>query len=76
LAATIPWANGDESRRALTERKKARKQLRNAFEQLSPYISTCTHYHRADVIKEPIFEIAYEKFANGKEEKGEGVTFF
>jgi len=54
--------------------KKARKHLRNAFEQLSPYISTRTHYHRAGVIKEPIFQIAYDKLIPGKEEPS--VTFF
>lgn len=86
LNITLQWANGDESRRVLSERKKARKELRNAFEQLSPYISTRTHYHRVGIIKEPIFEIAYEKLIHGKEEsqsKSElkskpetGVTFF
>jgi hypothetical protein len=74
LDATIQWANGDESRRILSERKKARKQLRNAFEQLSPYISTRTYYHRVGIIQEPIFKIAYDKLIHG--DKPQGVTFF
>jgi hypothetical protein len=74
LEATLQWANGDESRRVLSERKKARKQLRNTFEQLSPYISTRTYYHRVGVIEEPIFQIAYEKLIRDKEEPS--VTFF
>jgi len=53
--------------------KKARKELKSAFEQLSPYISTYTYYHRAGVIKEPIFKIAYEKLL-AKDEQG--VTRF
>ncbi|CAF1034155.1 unnamed protein product [Rotaria magnacalcarata] len=74
LRVTLQWANGNESRNVLVERKKARKQLKNAFEQLSPYISTRTHYHRAGVIKEPIFQIAYERLLHEKEESS--VTFF
>jgi hypothetical protein len=74
LGVTLQWAHGDESRQVLLERKKVRKQLRNAFEQLSPYISTRTHYHRVGVIKEPIFQIAYDKLIHGKEEPS--VTFF
>jgi hypothetical protein len=68
LAATLRWANGDESRNAISERKKARKQLKSAFEQLSPYISTSTYYHRNGVIKEPIFQVAYDRLIRSKEE--------
>jgi hypothetical protein len=75
LEATLKWANGDESLQALSERKKARKHLRNAFEQLSPYISTSTYYHRVNVIQEPIFQTAYEKLIRPKEEPS-SVTFF
>jgi len=73
LGATLQWAKGDESRGALSARKKARKELKSAFEQLSPYISTYTYYHRAGVIKEPIFKLAYEKLL-AKDEQG--VTRF
>ena len=73
LGATLQWAHGDESRTSLSERKKARKQLRLAFEQLSPYISTRTHYHRMGVIKEPIFQTAYDRLRGHAET---GVTFF
>ena len=68
LEATLKWANGDETIHTLTERKKARKQLRNTFEQLSPYISTRTYYHRVGVIEEPIFEVAYEKLVSHSQE--------
>ena len=73
LNVTLQWARGDESRAVLSERKKARKQLRNTFEQLSPYISTRTYYHRVGIIKEPIFEIAYERIRNKDQQS---VTFF
>ena len=73
LAASLQWARGDESRTSLMERKRARKQLRLAFEQLSPYISTWTHYHRMGVIKEPGFLTAYNRL-RGHEETS--VTFF
>ncbi|CAF1496316.1 unnamed protein product [Adineta ricciae] len=74
LNATSLWANGDETRQVLSERRKARKELRNAFEQLSPYISTRTIYHRVGVIKEPIFEDAYERLKGKTETKS--LTFF
>jgi hypothetical protein len=73
LGATLRWAHGDESRAAISERKKTRKQLKLAFEQLSPYISTYTYYHRVGVIKEPIFKIAYDKL-RAKDEQD--VTYF
>ncbi|CAF0711943.1 unnamed protein product [Adineta steineri] len=73
LGVTIQWVNGDESRAILSERRKARKQLRNAFEQLSPYISTRTHYHRVGFINEPIFDIAYDRL-QGKSEPS-GLTY-
>ena len=74
LEVTLKWASGDESRQVLSERKKARKQLRNAFEQLSPYISTRTYYHRIGVIDEPVFQTAYENLTQPKEQSS--VTFF
>lgn len=79
LEVTLKWANGNESRQILSDRKKARKRLRNAFEQLSPYISTRTYYHRIGVIDEPIFQSAYQKLIQPEveEEKEESnVTFF
>lgn len=74
LTITLQWANSSDNRNLIAERKKARKQLKLAFEQLSPYISTRTHYHRIGAIKEPIFQIAYDKLIHGKEEQN--VTFF
>ncbi|CAF1036631.1 unnamed protein product [Rotaria sordida] len=76
LSITIQWLNGNENRNILLERKKARKQLRHAFEQLSPYISTRTHYHRVGVIKEPIFQVAYDKLVHGNDKEEPSVTFF
>lgn len=66
LDITLKWAQGNESKMILLERKKARKQLKHAFEQLSPYISTRTFYHRSGVIDEPIFDIAYQQIINQK----------
>ena len=78
LDVTLRWANGNESRQVLIERKKARKHLKAAFEQLSPYISTRTYYHRIGVIDEPIFESAYQKLINPQQPPSEesNVTFF
>jgi hypothetical protein len=73
LAATLQWAQGDESRTSFIQRKKARKQLRLAFEQLSPYISTRTHYHRMGLINEPVFQSAYDRLRPPDETS---VTFF
>ncbi|CAF1343166.1 unnamed protein product [Adineta steineri] len=70
LGVTIQWVNGDESRAILSERRKARKQLRNAFEQVSPYISARTHYHRVGFINEPIFNIAYDRLQSKTESLG------
>lgn len=69
LGISLQWAHGDDSRRTSSEREKARIQLRNAFEQLSPYISTRTHYHRTGIIDEPIFQLIYDRLTN--EEKNE-----
>ena len=74
LDVTLQWANGDARSSTISERRKARKQLKSAFEQLSPYISTRTHYHRIGAIEEPIFEIAYDKLLHDKEESN--MTFF
>ncbi|CAF1519353.1 unnamed protein product, partial [Rotaria sordida] len=49
LSVTLQWTNGNENGNILSERKKVRKQLRHAFEERSPYISTRTHYHRIGV---------------------------
>ena len=67
LGATLQWAHGDDSRRAISERARYRDQLNKAFEQLSPYISTRTYYHRIGIIDEPIFQIAYNRLQEAKE---------
>ncbi|UJR29287.1 hypothetical protein I4U23_010501 [Adineta vaga] len=74
LDATLLWANGDETRRVLSEKRKARKELRNTFEELSPYMSTRTVYHRLGVIKEPIFELAYEQLKTKKRRKWSNIV--
>ena len=61
LDITLRWARGDESDTLLAERKEATRKLRDAFEQLVPYVNTRTHYHRIGLINEPIFDIAYER---------------
>lgn len=62
LELTLKWANSNEKNSTLIdERQEATKQLRQSFESYVPYIHTRTHYHRAGLIHEPIFEIAYEK---------------
>jgi hypothetical protein len=69
LNLTLKWAHGDQSQTLLEDRREATKQLRDTFEQLVPYVHTQTHYHRAGVIKEPIFDIAYERLRLKNEPK-------
>ncbi|CAF4154293.1 unnamed protein product, partial [Rotaria sordida] len=61
LRITLEWAQKKHDKHILEERKKAMKELQDAYEQLIPYISARTHYHRNGFIHEPIFDIAYEK---------------
>jgi hypothetical protein len=63
LDLTLKWANGDNNQTLIQERKEAAKQLRQAFEQLVPYVHTRTNYHRIGIINEPIFDIVYEKLS-------------
>ncbi|CAF2484784.1 unnamed protein product [Rotaria sp. Silwood2] len=64
LNITYQWAYGDETNNTLEKRKIAENRLRDAFEQLVPYIHTRTHYHRTGAINEPIFDIAYRTIKN------------
>jgi hypothetical protein len=61
LHITLQWTENDDNHSLLSERAKVIKQLRDAFENLVPYIRTRTHYHRSGDIDEPIFNIAYNK---------------
>lgn len=61
LNITHRWACEEETNEILEERTKAVKELRDAFEQLVPYIHTRTHYHRTGEIDEPIFDIVYQR---------------
>jgi hypothetical protein len=61
LQITHRWTHEDETNEILEERIKAKKELSDAFEQLSPYVSTRTHYHRIGEINEPIFDILYQR---------------
>jgi hypothetical protein len=61
LRITHRWTHEDETNEILEERIKAIKELSDAFEQLSPYVSTRTHYHRIGAINEPIFDILYQR---------------
>ncbi|CAF1014682.1 unnamed protein product [Adineta ricciae] len=61
LQATEKWVHGDDTDEILEERRQATQELRDAFEQLVPYVSTQTHYHRTGAIQEPIFEIVYQR---------------
>ena len=66
LKITDRWVREQETGEILEERGKAAEELRNAFEQLVPYINTRTHYHRSGEIDEPIFEILYQKIQENK----------
>jgi len=61
LNITRQWTHEEETDKILKERKRATKELRDAFEQLTPYVSTRTHYHRIGAINEPIFDIVYKR---------------
>ena len=64
LRVTRQWAVRRDTKAAddcEEERHRAREHLRDAFEQLTPYVHTLTHYHRCGAIDEPIFHIAYRK---------------
>ncbi len=61
LNITDRWACEEETEEILAERTNATKELRDAYEQLAPYVSTRTHYHRCGMINEPIFDIVYQR---------------
>ncbi|CAF3664066.1 unnamed protein product [Rotaria sordida] len=69
LRITLEWAQKKHDKHILEERKKAMKELRDAYEQLIPYISTRTHYHRNGFIHEPVFDITYEKIQQENKQK-------
>jgi hypothetical protein len=69
LDLTLKWAHGDNTNTLLNQRKEATKQLRDAFEQLVPYINTQTYYHRIGDIHEPIFHILYQKIQTENDSK-------
>jgi hypothetical protein len=66
LNVTLKWAatqtKNDENE--IIERSKAAKWLSDAYRQLVPYISTQTYYHRNGLIREPAFDIAYDRICN------------
>jgi len=61
LEITDRWVREEETDEIVAERTKATNELRDAFEQLAPYVSTRTHYHRNGMIDEPIFDILYQR---------------
>ncbi|UJR07526.1 hypothetical protein I4U23_011814 [Adineta vaga] len=67
LKITERWIHGDDTVEILEERKQATKELRDAYEQLVPYVSTRTHYHRTGAIQEPIFDIVYRRIKENLE---------
>jgi hypothetical protein len=60
LQITLQWAKTKDENSIIEQRKKATKQLSDAFIQLIPYIQTKTYYHRIGLINEPIFDITFE----------------
>ena len=67
---TLQWANDQsDTQNLLNQRKKAQKKLRNAFQQLIPYVSTKTHYHRIGLINESIFDITYQHIISTNQQK-------
>lgn len=73
LKITYKWIKKKSDKNILEQRKQAMKQLHDAYEQLTPYINTRTHYHRNGFIHEPIFEISYKKI---QEENQQNIVHF
>jgi hypothetical protein len=66
LRCTLDWANGNANQHLVEQRQMLTKQLRDSYEQLIPYISTKTHYHRIGYIDEPVFDITYQNIETNK----------
>lgn len=66
---TFQWAKSNNPNTFLEQRNKLIKQLKDAYEQVIPYISTITHYHRISLIQEPFFQQTFEKITSNNEEK-------
>ena len=73
LRVTLEWIHENDNKHLLEDRDKAMNQLKYAYEQLIPYISTKTHYHRIGYIHEPIFDITYQNILQREQEN---ITHF
>ncbi|CAF3804608.1 unnamed protein product [Rotaria magnacalcarata] len=69
LRITYEWAQSKMDQNILEQRKQATEQLRHAYEQFIPYISSKTHYHRNRFISEPIFDITYQNIQQENQRK-------
>ncbi|CAF3517266.1 unnamed protein product [Rotaria socialis] len=69
LHITYEWAQSKKDQNILEQRKQATEQLRDAYEQFMPYISSKTHCHRNGFISEPIFDITYQKIQQENQRK-------
>lgn len=69
LRITYEWALENNNKHKIKQRKKVMEELRHAYDQLMPYISTRTHYHRNGFINEPIFDITYQRIQEENQEK-------
>ena len=67
LHSTFEWINSDHNQLLIEQRNKSLQQLIYSYEQLLPYISTQTHYHRTDLINEPIFNITFQNITKTNE---------
>lgn len=61
LNVTLRWARNEQTPDLLAERQEAAKQLKDTFENVVPYMSTRSHFHRNGMIDEPIFQATYER---------------
>lgn len=74
LQITLQWANQNQDNQSIIhQRNKLTEKLQNTFQQLIPYISTITHYHRAGIINEPIFYTTYQQILKRNQEE---ITMF
>jgi hypothetical protein len=69
LRITLEWAQSNDKTSIIEERKKAMEQLADAYQQLIPYISTKTHYHRIGLINEPIFDSTFQNIQRNNQQQ-------
>ena len=63
LTVTVKWAaeQTETGEDQTLNRTKATEQLKSAFRELIPYVSTRTNLHRSGAINEPMFDVVHNR---------------